>query len=476
MPAIDAMRKDLDVRSASYVPGTLSMHGSRASAPYTATLVMQGLGTYPYSGTLALQKTGGDWKVVPDLTSVHPALQPETHLARTRDLGTRGQLLTSSGTALEGQDAELDSNLLGSVGPLTTAAQAATVGPQFQVGDVAGLSGLERAYNKQLAGLPGGSVVVADAQGKAVQVLKKFAARNGTDVKTTINLNIRRAGGVRTGQRLQAGGTGRDRHPYRRDDRGGQPSARRIQQVAARRLSAGSTFKVITATAGLLAGKTPQTVLQCPKNQTVDGRTFGNAENEEFGPISFQTAFEKSCNTAFINLAMSLSQSTLNEAARCTASTAPSRCRSRAPAATTRRRPTTRRRRRRRSVGAGYHEPAANGERGRGGGERDLAAAFRGRQRSGESRAARKRRRDPANLHGRCRRAWYAAGVGLPAGTAGKTGTAEYGTAPPGGNPPTHAWFIGFRGPVAFAVVVEGGGFGGEVAAPIAANFLDQVG
>jgi cell division protein FtsI/penicillin-binding protein 2 len=62
-----------------------------------------------------------------------------------------------------------------------------------------------------------------------------------------------------------------------------------------------------------------------------------------------------------------------------------------------------------------------------------------------------------------------AAGAGLPAGTYGKTGTAEFGT----GNPPaTHAWFIGFRGSVAFAVIVEGGGVGGRVAAPLAARFL----
>lgn len=61
----------------------------------------------------------------------------------------------------------------------------------------------------------------------------------------------------------------------------------------------------------------------------------------------------------------------------------------------------------------------------------------------------------------------------------GKTGTAEFGT----GSPlPTHAWFIGFQGPsgpssgrsgtLGFAVLVEGGGVGGEVAAPIAGRFL----
>ncbi len=52
---------------------------------------------------------------------------------------------------------------------------------------------------------------------------------------------------------------------------------------------------------------------------------------------------------------------------------------------------------------------------------------------------------------------------------AGKTGTAEFGSAEP---PETHAWFIGFRGSLAFAVLVEGGGVGGQVAAPIAAKFL----
>ena len=63
-------------------------------------------------------------------------------------------------------------------------------------------------------------------------------------------------------------------------------------------------------------------------------------------------------------------------------------------------------------------------------------------------------------------------GAGLPPGTFGKTGTAEFGS----GNPPaTHAWFIGYHGNLAFAVIVEGGGVGGRVAAPLAAKFLNAV-
>ena len=61
----------------------------------------------------------------------------------------------------------------------------------------------------------------------------------------------------------------------------------------------------------------------------------------------------------------------------------------------------------------------------------------------------------------------------LPGFVAGKSGTAEYGGGDP---PPTHAWFIAFRGDLAVAVLVENGRAGGEVAAPIAARFLSEVG
>jgi cell division protein FtsI/penicillin-binding protein 2 len=50
-----------------------------------------------------------------------------------------------------------------------------------------------------------------------------------------------------------------------------------------------------------------------------------------------------------------------------------------------------------------------------------------------------------------------------------KTGTAEYGSAPTR----THAWLIGFRGDLAFAVLVENGESGGQDAAPVVAAFLD---
>jgi len=63
--------------------------------------------------------------------------------------------------------------------------------------------------------------------------------------------------------------------------------------------------------------------------------------------------------------------------------------------------------------------------------------------------------------------AWVYTRSGLPVEI-----TAEFGTRQP---PQTHAWFVGFRSDLAFAVLVEGGGFGGEVAAPLAARFLQSL-
>jgi cell division protein FtsI/penicillin-binding protein 2 len=62
---------------------------------------------------------------------------------------------------------------------------------------------------------------------------------------------------------------------------------------------------------------------------------------------------------------------------------------------------------------------------------------------------------------------------GTPGGAVhGKTGTAEHGTKTP---PETHAWFVGYQGDVAFAVLVEEGKSGGTVAAPVAKDFLTRL-
>jgi cell division protein FtsI/penicillin-binding protein 2 len=55
---------------------------------------------------------------------------------------------------------------------------------------------------------------------------------------------------------------------------------------------------------------------------------------------------------------------------------------------------------------------------------------------------------------------------------SGKSGTAEYGSGNP---PPTHAWFVAYRGDIAVAVLVENGSSGGAVAAPLVASFFQAL-
>ena len=59
---------------------------------------------------------------------------------------------------------------------------------------------------------------------------------------------------------------------------------------------------MITSTALITRGLTPQSAASCPSTATVDGEVFHNAEGD--APVStLLQAFTESCNTAFIQLA-----------------------------------------------------------------------------------------------------------------------------------------------------------------------------
>jgi len=66
----------------------------------------------------------------------------------------------------------------------------------------------------------------------------------------------------------------------------------------------GSTFKIVTATAALSEGSvTADTLLGCPSTVTIDGRQIPNNNNFDKGTIPLRSAFAFSCNTTFAKLA-----------------------------------------------------------------------------------------------------------------------------------------------------------------------------
>jgi peptidoglycan glycosyltransferase len=76
----------------------------------------------------------------------------------------------------------------------------------------------------------------------------------------------------------------------------------------------GSTFKVVTAAAGLESGViTPETTIDAPGTIIDEGHELNNDFNENFGPISLDTALTNSVNTWFGQLGQQVGQDALFE-------------------------------------------------------------------------------------------------------------------------------------------------------------------
>jgi len=76
----------------------------------------------------------------------------------------------------------------------------------------------------------------------------------------------------------------------------------------------GSTFKVVTAAAGLESGTiTPETTIDAPGTITDEGHELANDFNEDFGPIALDTALTNSVNTWFGQLGQQLGNDKLFE-------------------------------------------------------------------------------------------------------------------------------------------------------------------
>jgi len=372
-------------------------------------------------------------------------------------------------------DGALAAQILGDVGDIT-ADGLRKLGAPYASGDSVGRSGLESVYEKRLAGTPSNDVVIVDAKGTTIRTIKHFAGKAPESVRLTIDPAIQKAAetalaGVRNNAALVAidPPTGAIRAVVSKPDGG-------FNRALAGTYPPGSTFKVITSAALLANGATGSTPAPCPPTITVDGRSFANFEGEASGSLDLASAFAISCNNAFIGLADALPADALDKAATLFGFNVHWSLGIDA-------------------AGGSYPKPSDRAEHAASaiGQGRVLASPVQmasvaatvayGRWRAPTlvTEPAPKAPPGVAPLDRRVdstlksfmasvvRAGGTAAGAGLPADAFGKTGTAEFGNANP---PKTHAWFIGFRGDLAFAIIVEDGGVGGRVAAPLAAGFL----
>jgi type II secretory pathway pseudopilin PulG len=449
----------LQVEAVDARPGPLSEDGR--TVPFDVTLQLAGLGAFTYASSLDVREVGDRWKVAFRSSSLHPSLQNGQRLDRRRGEAVRGAVLDRAGRPVRAASADLAANVLGTVGPATQASG------RVLVGEPTGLTGLERVLDERLAGAAGGAVVVSDAaSGQELEVLQEFPGAPGEDVATTLDLDVQAA----ASQALA--GVGSRAALVAVDTVTGEVRAVANSPVSGVPASfasyaPGSVFKVVTATAALLEGTTLDTVVDCPATVSVEGRSFRNDEGlGALGPIPFRRAFASSCNTAFIGLARDLPDGALARAAELYGFGRPDLLPIRVE-------------------GGEFPEPQSDVEaaaaaigQGRVEASPLLVASLSAAVASGTWQPGEGASTPLPPVVAEPLRTLMRAAVMDGTGTAadlpgapvhGKTGTAQFGSGDP---PPTHAWFTGFRGDLAFAVFVEQGASGGSVAAPVARRFL----
>jgi penicillin-binding protein 2 len=218
-------------------------------------------------------------------------------------------------------EAGLAAHLIGYVGEATENQVNAS---GLRSGAIVGQSGVERAYNTQLAGTDGERRVMVNSVGREVGTIEELMPSEGQRVQLTIDYDLQRAAETafrdldyvgaavildpRNGEVLalvslpaydpNAFAAGIDRVSWSRlnTDRLRPLQNRAIQG----RYSPGSTFKVVVATAALEEGIiTPDHKVLCTGGATFYDRFFQCNVKGGHGWVDLRHAIERSCNTYF---------------------------------------------------------------------------------------------------------------------------------------------------------------------------------
>jgi peptidoglycan glycosyltransferase len=222
-----------------------------------------------------------------------PGLAGRERLTRRMSLAPRATLFAADGTPLaQGPDRtspipSVAGQIVGVLGPIPSSDAAAYARQGYPANARVGLDGLERVFQTELAGTPGGVLLAGR------RVLARVAPVRGHDVTTTIVPSIETAAINALGGRY--GGI------VAMDPRTGALEAL-VGIAFSDAQPPGSSMKIITSTAALAAGIVKvSTVFPYRTAAVLDGYTLHNASGEDCGG-TLLNAFAVSCNSVFAPL------------------------------------------------------------------------------------------------------------------------------------------------------------------------------
>jgi cell division protein FtsI/penicillin-binding protein 2 len=402
----------------------------------------------------------------------------------------KSQIYDLPGTRFSGYNLDLAPTrvfaraLLGTVDDVTKEVMDKNPG-KYQIGDKIGYGGIEGQYEARLAGTPGLVISIPghkadDGTTNADTELFNVDPTPGQPVKTTINQQYQNAAdkAIANASRPTAFVAIRISDGAVLAVANG-PGASGLDLALTAQVPPGSTFKMVTAAAVLDNGSEhPGDHINCPKELTVDGRTFTNFGGEVLGDVTFTEDFAQSCNTAFASLYTKMGPNGLHDMAT--------------------------------KLGIGQKWSLGvdtfTGSAPAGGSNVDQAAAAFGQGKTlvspmamaaaaaavarghwiapsivldppvtGNAAPGPQLKASTLDDLKTLMRAVVTSGTGkkvlnVPGGPVfGKTGTAEH----DGGA--DHSWFVGYQGDVAFAMFVDSGGVSTGAAVPLTANFFNNL-
>lgn len=223
---------------------------------------------------------------------------------------------------------EVLSHVLGYVGAVSQAEQQRDPDPLLQLPDFRiGKSGIERSYDKVLRGRAGLSRVEVNAIGREIRELDRTEGEPGEDVQLSLDLELQRfcfarltselaasavVIDVRTGGILAlasvpsydpasfTGGLSRRLWTELRDN----PRHPLVNKCIRGQYPPGSTFKMMTALAGLESGAITETTrIFCPGSVSLGTARFYCWKEHGHGSINLVNALEQSCDCYFYEVA-----------------------------------------------------------------------------------------------------------------------------------------------------------------------------